>query len=168
MELKTQKLDKKHKKEDFNCGQSILDNYLKRQANQDKRRDLSACFVLPDENNEVIGYYTLSTNSIKRDEFDEELIKKLPPSYKELPTILLGRLAVDKKHQGKKIGEFLLMEAFQKCIQSRAHFGILAIVVEPIDEKAQKFYSSYGFEFLPGSRKMFITMKTIESAFALN
>lgn len=57
-------------------------------------RDLSACFVLVDDKNVGKGYYTLSANSIKKDDFPKELRRKLPPSYTDLPTILLGRLAI--------------------------------------------------------------------------
>jgi len=39
-------LDKKHNKNEFDCGKELLNNYLKNQAGQDIKRKLSACFVL--------------------------------------------------------------------------------------------------------------------------
>ena len=54
----------------------------------------------------VLGYYTLSSHSIERHSLPEEVIKKLKlPKYELIPTTLMGRLAVDLKYQGQRIGE---------------------------------------------------------------
>ncbi|MCD4737241.1 MAG: GNAT family N-acetyltransferase, partial [Bacteroidales bacterium] len=81
-----------------------------------------------------------------------------------LPTILLGRLAIDKSFQGKGYGEVLLVNALNRCIKTSENLGALAVVVDPIDENAINFYIKYGFIMLPGSQKMFITIKTIEDS----
>jgi GNAT superfamily N-acetyltransferase len=156
-----QKLETIHIKNDFNCGYDLLENYLKRQANQDIKRKLSSCNVLVDEQNIVKGYYTLSANSIRKEDLPEDLSKKLPPSYSDLPVVLLGRIAIDKSMQGKGFGEILLFDALKKCLDLSNEMGILAVIVDPIDEKAVSFYKSYGFIELPTSDKMFLTMKTI-------
>ena len=162
MKLKIEKLESIHVKEEFSCGYDLLDNYLKRQANQDIKRKLTSCSVLIDEQNVVKGYFTLSANSIRRQDLTEELIKKLPPSYSDLPVILLGRIAIDKSIQGNGFGENLLLHALKKCLDLSNQLGILAVVVDPIDSKAISFYKSYSFIELPTSDKMFLSMKTIE------
>ncbi|PWK28452.1 putative GNAT family N-acyltransferase [Arcicella aurantiaca] len=162
MILKVQKLESLHIKEKFSCGYDLLDNYLKRQANQDIKRKLSSCTVLVDEQNIVKGYFILSANSIRRQDLPDELIKKLPPSYSDLPVILLGRIAIDKSIQGNGFGEILLFDALKKCLDVSNQLDILAVVVDPIDNKAISFYKSYGFIELPTSDKMFLSMKTIE------
>lgn len=162
MELKIVNLEKKYDKSKFTCVYELLDNYIRRQAKQDVNRDLSACFVLIDENDIVKGYYTLSANSIKRVEFSEDLVKKLPPSYSELPTILLGRLAIDESIKGNGYGEKILLDALNRSLVISESMGSIAVVVDPIDEKAQNFYSQYGFILLPTSGKMFLPMKTIK------
>ncbi|WP_277115578.1 GNAT family N-acetyltransferase [Chryseobacterium sp.] len=166
MKVKVQLLNKSHNKSGFECGKPLLDNYIRTQASQDVKRDLSACYVMTeDESNLVLGYYTLSGNSIERLSFPEDMIVKLPPSYSDLPTILLGRLALDKKMHGKKLGEYLLINALNKCVEVSQTIGAIAVVVvDPIDKQAEDFYSSYGFIFLPGSKKMFISIKTIEDS----
>jgi predicted N-acetyltransferase YhbS len=97
-----------HEKDKFSCGHKMLDNYLHKHAKQDMKRKLSACFVLPDDNKQIKGYYTLSNASIQRAHLPEFVIKKLPPAYKDLPVTLLGRLAVDVKFKGKGMGALLL------------------------------------------------------------
>jgi GNAT superfamily N-acetyltransferase len=164
MKNSTRLLDDAHDKSDFDCDNEMLNNYLLRQASQDVRRDLSACYVLADENDKVIGYYTLSGNSIPRDEFPEQIIKKLPKSYADLPTILLGRLAIHKSYQGKGLGEYLLIEALNQCVELSERLGTLAVMVDPIDKNAENFYQRYQFIKLPSSNRMFIPIKTVRAS----
>lgn len=165
MELITEILNNSHNKKEFDCGNSMLNNYIRQQAKQDVKRDLSACFVLNDKLSQtIIGYYTLSSNSILRKDFPENLIKKLPPSYVNLPSILIGRLAVENKFKGNNFGELILMDALNRCVEISHNLGTLAVIVDPIDENALKFYEKYGFIELSGTGKMFITIKTIEQS----
>ncbi len=102
-------LETSHKKGDFSCGQLMLDKYLHTQAKQDVKRKLSACFILPDDDGVVKGYYTLSSATISRDTLPDQIKKKLPPTYNDLPATLLGRLAVDVNHQGQKIRRIFII-----------------------------------------------------------
>ena len=164
MELRIQKLSNSHKKSDFDSERPLLDNYIRNQAKQDVTRDLSACYVLVDSSQKVIGYYTLSSNSISKVGFPEDLLKKLPPSYTALPTVLLGRLAVDKGHKRRGYGTLLLTDALNRCVALSEDLGILAVVVDPVDDAAVQFYNSFGFILLPSTRKMFIPIKTIQAS----
>lgn len=159
-------LDKKHHREDFDCGKELLNNYLKTQAGQDIKRKLAACFVLSEnETNNIQGYYTLSNNSIPLSSFPEQIQKKLPKSYASIPTTLLGRLAIDKKYQGYGIGKILLIDALKRSYEISQEIGSFAVVVDPIDEEAEKFYKKYDFIKLPDSGKMFISTKTLQELF---
>lgn len=163
MSLIIEKLNKDHKKSDFDCDNELLNNYIQKQAKQDVNRDLSACYILNDINDKkVLGYYTLSGNSIDRNDFPIELMQKMPPSYVNLPTILLGRLAVDKNEKGKGFGSILLMDALKKCVVISESLGVLAVIVDPFDENAISFYKKYGFILIPSNNKMFIPIKTIQ------
>ena len=86
----TTPLDSKHKKSEFICGNTYLDNYIQKQAKQDIKRKLSACFVLSNEENEIRGFYTLSNAGIPRELIPENISKKLPRAYESLPVTLLG------------------------------------------------------------------------------
>ena len=158
-------LDKKHNRDDFDCGKELLTNYLKTQAGQDMKRKLSACFVLSENGTEIQGYYTLSNNSISLSSFPEHLQKKLPKSYNSIPTTLLGRLAIDKNYQGQGIGKILQIDALKRCYEISKEIGSFAVVVDPIDQEAKNFYTKYDFIKLPSSGKMFIAVKTLQELF---
>jgi GNAT superfamily N-acetyltransferase len=82
-----------------------------------------------------------------------------------IPTTLLGRLAIDKKQQGKGLGKILLIDALKRSYEVAHEIGSFAIVVDPIDEVAERFYEKYDFIPLPDSGKMFITIKTLKLLF---
>ena len=157
----TMLLDATHEKTYFSCGHAMLDNYIQKQAKQDIKGKLAACFVYTESSKTILGYYTLSNSSIPRQILPDHLCKKLP-KYKDLPVTLLGRLAIDLKHQGKKIGQLLLIDALKRSLDSSASIGSMAIIVDPIDENATAFYAKYGFIQLPDIGRMFLPMSTIE------
>ena len=155
-----------HNKATFSCGKEMLDNYLHKQANQDIKRKLAACFVIKEsKSNDIKGYYTLSNSSIPLEFVPEKIQKKLPNSYKAIPTTLLGRLAIDSKFQGEGIGRQLLIDALKRSYELSKTIGSFAVVVDPLDQEAENFYIKYGFIKLPDSGKMFLPMKTISQLF---
>ena len=115
--------------------------------------------------NNIQGYYTLSNYSIPLNSFPEYIQKKLPKSYISIPTTLLGRLAIDAKLQGKGIGNVLIIDALKRCYIISKEMGSIAVVVDPIDEDAEKFYQRYDFIKLPDSKKMIIATKTLHELF---
>ncbi|TWR24765.1 GNAT family N-acetyltransferase [Mucilaginibacter pallidiroseus] len=152
-------------KKEFTCGKEMLDNYLHKQASQDIKRRLSTVSVMLD-GDRIIGYYTLSSTSIPRELVPEQVQKKMPPSYHNLPAILLGRLALDQNYKGQRLGEYLLIDALKKCYNvSLTHVGAMAVIVDPLDAEAEAFYLKYDFVKLD-SGKMFLTMQTIAALFA--
>lgn len=162
----TEVLNSSHNRNDFCCGKEILDIYFKTQATQDIKRKLSACFVLTGKPAAIVkGYYTLSNSSIPIDFIPEQIQKKLPKSYKNIPATLLGRLAVDLRYQGKGAGQILLIDALKRCNDISKTIGSFAVIVDPLDQNAEEFYLNYGFIKLPDSGKMFLPIKTIELLF---
>jgi predicted GNAT family N-acyltransferase len=158
-------LDNTHIKKDFHCGKPSLDNYLHVQAKQDMKRKLSVCFVVTNDLNKVEGYYTLSNASIPKEWMPEEIERKLPPAYEDIPATLLGRLAVDVTAMGRGIGRDLLIDALKRSYETSKTVGSMAIIVDPLDEDAERFYLKYGFIKLPDSGKMFIPMTTVATLF---
>ena len=155
-------LDKTHNRKSFECEEQALTDYIQRQVSQDVKKRLAICFVATDKNNNVTGYYTLTSESLGRELIPEKYLKKVPQNY-NAPVILLGRLARDIKEKGSGLGEHLLLDAlFRAFTIYEESIGAMAVVVDPINAYAVKFYEKYGFEQLPDSEKMFLPMNTIK------
>ena len=160
--VKIQLLEKTHNRKNFTCEEDSLTDYIRNQVSQDIRKRLATCFVAVDNNRDVIGYYTLTSESLGRELIPEKYLKQVPKNY-NAPVILLGRLARDITAKGKGLGEYLLLDAlFRSYKLSKESIGAMAVVVDPINDKAIEFYEKYGFIKLPDSEKMFLPMKTIE------
>jgi hypothetical protein len=163
--LRVEALSDQHDRESFASGVEPLDKYLRQQAGQDVRRRVASCFVLVSDGDRVpIGYYTLSATSIALAELPEPLAKRLP-RHPVVPATLMGRLAVDARHQGQRHGEFMLFDAFSRVL--RNDIASYAFVVDAKDDKAAQFYQRYRFRFLvEGGRRLFIPVAEIAKLFA--
>ncbi len=157
-------LHKQHDKKNFQCGVPLLDDYLKQQASQDKRRHVTAIYVLTEMDSHVTaGYYTLSSTSICLTSLPEEITHKLP-RYPTLPATLLGRLAIDQTYQGKNLGELLLADALRRSLEISDKIASSAVVVESKNHHSTRFYLKYGFiPFSDYENHLFLPMATIKN-----
>lgn len=138
-------LSNSHQLESFSCGEERLDKWLKRRALKNQESDASRTIVVCNENN-VIGYYCLCASAIQQEEATGKVKRNMP---EPIPTILIGRLAVDRKWQGKGIGKGLLKDAIYKALKASDIIGARAILIHAISEDAKRFYEQYGFQSSP-------------------
>ena len=140
--LRVEALGPAHDRSLFECGVPPLDKYFRVQAGQDARKNLAAPFVLLLPDGTVAGYYMLSATSIGLAELPTQTVRKLP-RYPRVPAILLGRLAVDRRHQGQGHGRFLLADALYRAVSSE--IAAFAIIVDAKDAAAKAFYLRESF-----------------------
>jgi GNAT superfamily N-acetyltransferase len=131
-----------HDRSTFTSGAEPLDRYFRAQAGQEARKNIAAPFVLMLADGSIAGYYTLSATAVKLTELPAKIARRLP-RYPLVPAILLGRLAVDRKHQGKGYGRFLLADALGRAV--RSEIASFAMVVDAKDEAARRFYERESF-----------------------
>ena len=112
-------LDAQCDKSGFSCGITPLDNYFRTQAGQDIRRRVAACFVARGVAGKVAGFYTLAAASLLLNELPDAQAKKLP-RYPSVPTVRMGRLAVDQAFKGQGLGAALLADALARCEAANA------------------------------------------------
>lgn len=151
-------LGPEHGRDDFSCGVEALDHYLARQASQDVRRRVSACYVAVEiSSNKVAGYYTLSADGVLLSDLPEALAKRLP-RYPSVPVARVGRLAVDRAFHGQSLGAALLADAAVRAIRSEV--VVFAMVVDAKGDAAAAFYRHHGFESFGGKdRQMIVSLK---------
>jgi GNAT superfamily N-acetyltransferase len=156
-----EKLDRRHDRAVFSCGQQILDDWLKLRANQYQKKDLARTYVAVRTGEDaVVGYYALATHRVCYDALSEAQAKGLPRI--DIPVILLGRLAVDRSVQGQGLGSLLLVDALRRAEQLANLIGIRAVEVDAIDEAARTFHLRYGFTPLNDDpRHLYLPMQAI-------
>lgn len=147
-------LSSDHDRLAFSCGIDALDRYLNMQAGQDVRRRIANCFVAsPADSNIVAGYYTFSATSIRLLDLPDDMARRLP-RYPLVPAALVGRLAVDQRYRGRRLGAALLFNAFERA--ARSDVAVFAIVADAKDETAAAFYRHQGFRAFANRPASFI------------
>jgi len=133
-----EKLSRFHNKENFDCGNPLLNDFLKKYAYQNQNRYLIGVTYVIHIDNKIIGYITISAASIKKVNIQAN------KPYEDIPVLRIARLAVDKSYQKKGIGKRLLKFTINKAIELKENYGCAGIVVDAKDE-AVEFYKKYGF-----------------------
>jgi GNAT superfamily N-acetyltransferase len=136
-----------HNKSAFDCGIRELNLFLQENASAFVKRGLCAVHVLADAST-VIGYYTLSASSIPVVDLPGKIAKKYP-NRMPIPCWLLGKLAVDKKYQGKGYGKILLADALNHIQKVRKDAGGYCVIVDAQNSDVKNFYLKYGFTSFP-------------------
>lgn len=150
-----------HERGAFSCGKPSLDVFIRTQAGQYARKDVGRTFVAirPSERT-VIGYYTLAASSIEFATLPPATSKRLPRH--PVPTVLLGRLAVDVSARGTGLGRGLLADALLRTVRIADDLGVFAVHAHAIDDEAKAFYTHFGFVALSDQeRHMFLPIATV-------
>jgi GNAT superfamily N-acetyltransferase len=140
--VQLERLDAHHDVTTFASGNDELDDWLRRHAFAAQQVDSARSFVLT-RNGRVIGYFSLTMGSVLRADAPARLIRGLP-AY-PIGMVLLARLAVDQREQGKGMGALLLTEALRKALAAGEAAAARLVVVDAIDEDAVRFYERHGF-----------------------
>jgi len=139
-------LTKDHDRNSFDCGVPALNDYLKKYALQNQKKNAARTYVVT-RGNRIVGYYSLAYGSVSLDEAPQKVKSGLPRH--PVPVILLARLAVDSAEQGSGLGAALLKDALLRTIQAAEIAGLRAMLVHAKDDSAKRFYEKYGFEPSP-------------------
>lgn len=162
--MKVEPLADRHDRGGFESGVDPLDRYLRLQAGQDVRRRVASCFVLVDEGPTPLAFYKLAATSVLLVDVPTAMSKRLP-RYPMIPATLLGRLAVDRRHRGRRLGEHMLFDALARTL--RSDIATFAIIVDAKDEAVAAFYKAYDFRSLTTSDdRLFLPMAEVARLFA--
>lgn len=135
-----------HRIESFACGESVLDDWLKRRAVNNQASGASRTFVVTDEDRRVVAYYALAAGAVTHQDAVRSIRQNMPDP---IPVMVLGRLAVDCRAPGLKLGASLLRDALQRCVAVSENTGVRAMLVHALNDRARQFYEYYGFQASP-------------------
>ncbi|TRC89929.1 GNAT family N-acetyltransferase [Mesorhizobium sp. WSM4303] len=136
-----------HDLELFQSGTDGLDQWLRRRARANQVSGASRTYVVAVEGR-VVGYYCLSSGGLDLADAPGSIRRNMPDP---MPVVVLGRLAVDQRWQGKGLGAALLQDAALRAAQAAAILGVRGLLVHAISEEAKGFYEHYGFAASPNN-----------------
>jgi len=135
-----------HQVNAFACGESVLDEWLKRRALGNQTSGASRTFVVATSQKEVMGYYALAAGAVAHQVATRSIRQNMPDP---VPVMVLARLAVDARAQGMKLGAAILQDALQRCVLVSQNTGVRAMLVHALNDRARQFYEHYGFKASP-------------------
>ncbi len=135
-----------HQVHSFACGESVLDEWLKRRALGNQTSGASRTFVVTTHEQEVMAYYALAAGAVAHQDATRSIRQNMPDP---VPVMVLARLAVDARAQGMKLGAALLRDALQRCVLVSQNTGVRAMLFHALNDRARQFYEHYGFKVSP-------------------
>ena len=130
----------------FDCGQAALNQFLQRYAFVNQKANSAQTYVCC-QGGVVVGFYSLAVGSVDPEAAPSRVMKELVRH--PVPVMILARLAVDKEHQRKGLGQALLKDALLRTAQAADIIGIRRLLVHAKDDAARQWYESWEFEPSP-------------------
>ena len=136
-------ISKKHDREEFDCGDEALNEFLRRYACKSHERGGAKTFLaIHDSDGTILGFYSLSPASVEYSRTPE--IAKRGLARHDVPGFRLARLAVDRRFQRHGLGGQLLLAAGRRCLLAAAEVGGVVLVIDAKNERVARRYASYG------------------------
>lgn len=133
---------RRHDREQFDSGEAVLDEWLRRYAGQNRSRDTAATWVITDADNLVVAYASVAMTGIDRSAAPETVAKGAPDP---VPALLLGRLAVDRRYANLGIGTALAAHVLATAVELNAKAACRAVVVTAFNQNARAWWERLGF-----------------------
>ncbi len=125
----------------FDCGNPLLNDWLKRRALANHAGGATRCYVVTHAN-AVVAYYAISAGAVAASQATGNVKRNMPDP---IPVLVLARLAIDRRCQAQGLGKALLKNAVQRAMRVARDVGVRALLVHAIDASAETFYLKHGF-----------------------
>ncbi len=163
MSYRLEPLTERHDLERFECGKTPLDEWLKQHARNAAGQGTRTYVLVDPTTGSVVGYCAIAPHLIEREAMPRHTGRGAP---RQIPAILLAKLAVDQRIHGRGLGRELLVRALELIVESAKKAGGKVVVVDAIDDEAAAFYEHHDFERVPGDAQRLV-MKISTAARAL-
>lgn len=148
-----------HVLEQFASGKAPLDDWLKEHARNATGQGTRTYVLVDSPSRVVVGYCSIAPHLVERDMTSDRIGRGAP---RQIPAILLAKLALDRRVHGSGLGGELLIRALELIVQSAKKAGGKLVVVDAIDDEAAAFYEHHDFERLPGnSNRLVMKLSTV-------
>jgi GNAT superfamily N-acetyltransferase len=154
----------RHDRSQFDSGEASLDDWLRRYAGQNRRRDTAATWVIADADDIVVAYASVAMTGIDRSAAPKVLAKGAPDP---VPALLLGRLAVDHRYGGLGIGTALTAHVLATAVELNEKAACRAVVVTSLNPAARTWWERLGFHPFepddPAALELYLLTSEIEA-----
>lgn len=149
----------------FACGHPALDAWLREHAHRATRQGTRTYLLVEDATDAVAGYFAVAPHVVERDEVPRRIGRAAP---RQIPAILLAKLALHERLHGQGLGAELLVHALTTIVAAARAAGGRIVVVDAIDDDAASFYRAHDFEPTPDDpRRLILKLSTVASALGL-
>jgi hypothetical protein len=151
-----------HDVSDFDCGEPVLNDWLKYRAMKNESR-FSRTYVVCD-GNRVAAYFCIAAGAVERAAAPGKVRRNASDT---IPVSVIGRLAVSRQHAGRGLGADILSDALRRIVIASQSIGIGAVLVHAKDDRAKAFYMACAefIEYPADSRTLFLPIETVIAAF---
>ena len=140
-------LSEAHDGSTFECGEAVLDDWLRQRAWNNLQAAASRTYVACQAGSQrIAGYFALSMGQILAQEVAGPMRRNMP---RHIPAVMLGRLAIDRAWQGKGLGRALIADAVRRSLRASSEVSARLVIVHAISPAAEAFYLHHGFTRLP-------------------
>ena len=162
MTYRSARLLGEHDVSQFDCGNDHLNAWLRDHALRAERAGVSATTVwTPADAPQVVAFHSIAPTLVRRDELPS---RKLAGGYSSVPGYLLGRLALDRRLHGQRLGSQLLLDAIEVAVAAADRGGGRVLVVDAIDDAAISFYEHHDFIRVGGTNRLVMKIATARQA----
>lgn len=139
-------LTARHDVAGFDCGDTSLNEWLRRRAGANQMSGASRTYVACDGGT-IVGYYALAAGAVTAAQAPGAFRRNMPDPT--IPIVLLGRLAVDHRFQGRGLGRALFRDAALRVMSAAETIGVRGLVVHALSDEARAFYLALGLTAAP-------------------
>ncbi len=119
----------------------MRDDWLRRYASQNRRRDTAATWVIADASDIVVAYASVAMTGIDRSAAPDALAMRAPDP---VPALLLGRLAVDRRYANLGIGTSLTAHVLATAVELNEKAACRGVVVTALNARTRQWWERLG------------------------
>lgn len=155
---------------DFDSGEPDLDEFLNKDEVAEYQKAGYGVTTLVYHKGELVGFFTTSTSDLRVEKVKKVKSFSIYPevNVENIPSLLIGRFAVQKKWQGKKIGTFMMRRIVAEALDLSRKHGVRLLTLNAKKGSAG-FYEGRGFAYTDEKqergrreRTMFFDLKALE------
>lgn len=144
MPIRFEMLSSTHDRKSFVCKDESFNEWLLGVSLKSQNAGMCKTWVGLNDDNIIVGYYTLSSWVIPLNLIPENTFKKTP-KQQQISSALIGKLATAKAYEGKGIGRGMIYDAARRLEAGPMGVSCMALHALDKDPALLKWYLKTGF-----------------------